>query len=82
MGQNILAFCVLVALSAFCWVLVVNPVLRRKLSTRSSILWRLSKQDREDSDAIWLAGSLVGATVFSLVTIVFLVVGISRRMNS
>ena len=62
-------------MSAFCWLLVFRPGLRRKVSQP---IWRVTKEGRETIDAVAMATNLILAMVFSLVTIVFIVVAVYR----
>jgi len=73
-----LAFLLFAGISVFCWVTVFRSSTRRKFDQPGADFWRLSSQGREDWDAMSLASSLILAMVFSLITIVFLVVGIYR----
>ena len=78
MAENTIAFLFLLAMSTFCWVMVLRPSTRRKFNESGYRFWRLNKEGREGWDAMQLAGYLIGAMVFSLITFVFLVVGLNR----
>ncbi|HEY8225524.1 MAG TPA: hypothetical protein VIG25_09620 [Pyrinomonadaceae bacterium] len=80
MADNIITFLFLLGMSMFCWVMVLRPSTRRKFNEPGYHFWRLSKDGREGWDAMQLAGYLVGAMVFSLITLVFLFVGIYRSV--
>lgn len=81
MAENIIAFLLLLGMSTFCWVMVLRPSTRRKFNEPGYRFWRLSKEGREGWDAMHMAGYLIGAMVFSLITFVFLVVGINRLIT-
>ena len=78
MAENVITFLFLAGVSTFCWVMVFRSSARRKSNEPAYDFWRLSKQGREDWDAMSLAGYLIVAMVFSLITVVFVVVGIFR----
>jgi choline-glycine betaine transporter len=78
MAESIITFLFLAGVSTFCWVMVFRSSARRKSNEPAYDFWRMTKQGREDWDAISLAGYLIIGMVFSLITLVFLVVGIVR----
>jgi len=80
MTETIVAFLFLSGMSTFCWFMVFRPSTRRKFNQGAFRFWRLSKEDREAWDAMYLAGYLVGAMIFSIMTLVFLFVGIYRSV--
>jgi hypothetical protein len=80
MAENIITFLFLLGMSTFCWIMVLRPSTRRKFNEPGYHFWRLSRDGREGWDAMQLAGYLVGAMVFSLITLVFLFVGIYRSV--
>jgi hypothetical protein len=75
-AENIIALLFFAGISTFCWVMVFRSSARRKSNEAAYYFWRLTKQGREDWDAMSLAGYLIVAMVFSLVTLVFVVAGI------
>jgi hypothetical protein len=80
MAENIISFLLLLGISIFCWVMVFRPSARRKINEPGYRFWRLDQEGREGWDAMQLAGYLIGAMVFSLIALVFLVVGIYRSV--
>jgi hypothetical protein len=78
MAENVITFLFFAGISTFCWVMVFRVSARRKSNEPAYDLWRLSKQGREDWDAMSLAGYLIVAMVFSVITLVFIAVGISH----
>jgi hypothetical protein len=78
MADTIFSFGVLIGASIFCWLLVLSPATRQRLGRWGYRFWRMNKQDRRDMDALGLAWHLVAAMFFSLVTIVFICVGLYR----
>ena len=78
MADTIFAFSVLIGGTTFCWLMVLSPRVRRRFSRWGYRFWRMNKQDRSDSDALGVAVNLVGALLFSLITIVFICVGVYR----
>ena len=80
MAENIIGFLLLLGMSTFCWIMVLRPSTRRKSNEPGYHFWRLNKEGREGWDAMQLAGYLVGAMVFSIITLVFIFVGIYRSV--
>ena len=80
MVENIVAFLFLAGLSMFCWLMVFRPSTRRKFNQGAYRFWRLDKEGREAWDAMYLAGYLVGAMIFSIMTLAFLFVAIYRSV--
>ena len=80
MAESIIALLFLVGMSTFCWIMVLRPSTRRKFNEPGYHFWRLDKEGREGWDAIQLAGYLVGAMLFSIITLAFLFVGIYRSV--
>ncbi|HZI86317.1 MAG TPA: hypothetical protein VFD48_05760 [Pyrinomonadaceae bacterium] len=80
MAENIITLLFLLGMSTFCWIMVLRPSARRKFNEPGYHFWRLNKEGREGWDAMQLAGYLVGAMVFSIITVVFLFVGIYRSV--
>jgi hypothetical protein len=81
MFENVFAFLIPIILSAFCWWMVLAPSTRRRFGRPGYDFWRLNKEGRESWDAMALAAYLIGALFFSLLTLVFLVVAISRGVS-
>ena len=82
--DGVFGFLVFLGISVFCWIMVFNPAFRRKQSEPrpwAYYFWRLKKQDRRDLDAMYLAGFLVGALLFSMVTLVWFIVAIVRFLS-
>jgi hypothetical protein len=77
-AENVITFLFLLGVSIFCWAMVFSSSTRRKFDKPAYNFWRLKAQDREDWSALSLAGYLVGGLFFSLLTLVFIVVGIYR----
>jgi hypothetical protein len=80
--DGFIGFVVVLGISIFCWIMVLRPTFRRKQNEPGYDFWRLKKQDRRDMDAVSLAGSLVGAMVFSMITLVWVIVAIVRFLSS
>ena len=80
MAENIITFLFLLGMSTFCWIMVLRPSVRRKFNEPGYHFWRLSKDARDGWDAMQLAASLVLAMAFSIITLVFLFVGIYRSV--
>jgi hypothetical protein len=86
MAAGITGFLIVASISTFCWLNVLSPRIRRRLNFRPrwpmgwfwGWVWPLKKQDRADLDAMSLASSLIGALLFSMITVVWLVVGLYR----
>ena len=78
MADTIFSFAVLIGASIVCWVLVLSPSIRRRSNRWGNRFWRMNKQDGRDMDAFGWAWYLVAAMFFSLVTIVFVSVGVYR----
>jgi hypothetical protein len=78
MAENIITLLFFAGTSAFCWVMVCRSSARRKSNEPAYHFWRLKAQGRQDWDAMSLAAYLVGALFFSLLTIVFVVIGVYR----
>ena len=78
MAENVMTFLFFAGVSTFCWVMVFRSSTRRKFNEPGYDFWRLTKQGREDWDAMYRAGYLIVAMVFSLITVVFVAVGIFR----
>jgi hypothetical protein len=76
MAENVITFLFSAGISTFCWAMVFRSSTRRKFNEPGYHFWRLDKQGREDWDAMMLAGYLIGAMAFSLITLVFIGVGI------
>jgi hypothetical protein len=62
--------------------MVLRPRVRRKLDEPGYDFWRLNKEGREAWDAMSLASHLIAAMAFSLITLVFLFVGVLRFFAS
>jgi len=80
MAENVIAFLFLGGMSLFCWLMVLPPSTRRKFSQGAYRFWRLDKEGHEAWDAMYLAAYLVGAMIFSIITLAFLFVGIYRSV--
>jgi RsiW-degrading membrane proteinase PrsW (M82 family) len=78
MAENVFFFLFLIATSAFCWLMVFRSSARRQLSEWAWSFYRLDKEGRETWDAMSLVSSLIGAMVFSLLAIAFIIVAVSR----
>jgi len=76
MTEKAVVILFMVALSVFCWWMVLVPSSRRKFSKVGSDFWRLKKDNQEGWDGAMLAGYLVAALFFSIVTFVSIVVAI------
>jgi hypothetical protein len=76
--DTVFSFVILIGGSTFCWLMVLSPATRRWFNRWSYRFWRMNKQDRRDMDALGLAWHLVAAMFFSLVTIIFICVGLYR----
>lgn len=76
MAENVFTLLFFAGISTFCWFMVFRSSARRKSNEPAYDFWRLTKQGREDWDAGMLAGYLIGAMVFSLITLVFIGVGL------
>ena len=74
---------VLVGISAFCWLMVVNPSARRRFGEPPFTFFRMrmSKEDRAMADGAAIAIYLVGALLFSIITIFAFVVAMSRWLK-
>ena len=75
---NVTSFLFLLGISAFCWAMVFSSSSRRKFDKPTYNFWRLNAQERQDWSALSLAGYLVGGLFFSLLTLVYTIVGIYR----
>ena len=80
-AENVSTFLFLLGMSVFCWLMVLKPSLREKFGRSRSRLWRLRKEDYEGWDAMMLAGYLVGAMSFSLLTLVLIFIGFYRSID-
>jgi hypothetical protein len=70
----------LLLFSAFCWWLVFKRAARDKLLKGAWRLYRLEKQEQKDAfDAMYLAGALIMALVFTIFFFVALVASIMNR---
>ena len=76
MAETVITLLFFAGISTFCWLMVFRSAARRKFNKPGNDFWRLSKQGREDWDAGMWAGYLIGAMVFSLITLVFIVAGV------
>jgi ABC-type phosphate transport system permease subunit len=66
--------------SAFCWWLVLKRAARDKLLKGAWRLYRLEKQEQKDAyDAMYLAGALVMALVFTIFFFAALIASIVNR---
>ena len=81
MAENLITLLFLLGMSTFGWIMVLRPSARRKLNEPGYHFWRLNKEGREGWDAMQLAAYLVFALVFSIITLVFLFVGIYRSVT-
>jgi hypothetical protein len=79
--NGVFGFLVFLGISVVCWVMVLKPSFRRNKNEPVYYFWRLNKQGRRDLDAMYLAASLVGAMLFSMITLVFVIVAISRFLS-
>ena len=77
MRENIFFFVFLLVGGVFCWVDVANQRFRRAIGQP---IWRVSKEGADQLDAAALVVCLVGALVFSLVTITVAVVAVYRYL--
>jgi hypothetical protein len=80
--NGVFGFLVFLGISIFCWLMVLKPSFRRSQNEPAYYFWRLKKQGRRDLDAMYLAASLVVAMLFSMITLVFVVVAIFRFPSS
>ena len=86
MADGIFGFLIVASISTWCWLIVLSPRLRRRLNFRPpwyfgprwAWLRPLKKQARAALEAMSLASGLVGALLFSMITVVWLVVGLYR----
>jgi len=76
--DGLFGFLVLLGMSVFCWLMVLKPSFRRSKNDPAYYFWRLNKQGRRDLEGMYVAASVVGAMFFSLVTLVWLIVGVYR----
>jgi hypothetical protein len=76
MAEKVITLLFFAGISTFCWVMVFRSSARRKSNEPANHFWRFTKQGREDWDAMSLAGYLIVAMVFSLITLVFVAAGI------
>ena len=77
-AENVFTFLFFLGISIFCWAMLGSSSTRRKFGTPTYNFWRLRTQDRAGWDAMMLAAYLVGGLFFSLLTILFVVVGLYR----
>jgi hypothetical protein len=78
MAEDLITVLFLLGVSTFCWVMVLRPSTRQKFNIPAYHFWRLNKEGREGWAAMQLAACVIGAMVFSLITLIFLFVGIYR----
>ena len=79
--NDVFGFLVVLGISIFCWVMILKPSSRRKQNEPAYHFWRLGKQDRHDLDAMSLAGFLVGALLFSMITLFWFIVAMVRFLS-
>jgi len=79
--DGVFGFLIVVGTSIFCWFMALKPTFRRRQSEPAYYFWRLTKQDRRDMDAVSQAVSLVGAMLFSMITLVWFIVGVVRFLS-
>jgi len=78
---NLFSILFLIVLSTFCWVMVFNRSARHKSNQPAYDFWKMSKEGREIHGAAVLAGMLVLALFFSIMTIFIAVVTVVRWFN-
>ena len=80
MRETIITLFLLLLISIVCWFLVFNKSARYKVQRGA---WRLygleSQEQREVYDALYSAGLLVGALVFTIIFFASLVAAIAGR---
>ena len=74
---------VLVVLSAFCWLMVLNPSARKRLGEPPLTFFkiRMSKDERAVEEATVIAIYLAGALLFSMITIAALGMAMARWLG-
>ena len=81
MGEIIITLFLLLLMSAVCWFMVFNKSARQKIGRGGWRLYQLeTKEQREAYDAIYFAGALVGALVFTIIFFAALVAAIAGRL--
>jgi hypothetical protein len=78
MSERIITLLFLLGTSTFCWIMVLRPSARQNLSQHGYRTWRMSKDERETSDALQFVGFLFGAVILSIITLTFIYVRIFR----
>jgi hypothetical protein len=80
MTEKVLILLALLLVSVGCWVLVLKKSVRYKFQKGEWRFYRLNRQEqRETHDAMYLAGVLVMALVFSVFFFVALVAAVLRQ---
>jgi uncharacterized membrane protein YidH (DUF202 family) len=80
MTEKLLILLLLLLFSVGCWVLVIKKSVRYKFQKGAWRFYRLNRQEqRETHDAMYLAGVLVMALVFSVFFFVALVAAVLRQ---
>ena len=77
----VFGFLVVVGISIFCWFMALKPTFRRNQNAPAYYFWRPRKQERREMDAVSQAFSLVFAMLFSMITLVWVIIAVSRFLS-